>query len=41
MHIRMSDIINMEHLRAIDGDEAVMDNGERLLAACMHKQELK
>lgn len=41
MHIRKSYIINMEHLRAIDGDEAVMDNGERLLVARMHKQELK
>lgn len=41
MHIRMSYIINMEHLCAIDGDEAVMDNGERLLVARMRKQELK
>lgn len=41
MHIRMSYIINMEHLRAIDGDEAIMDNGEHLLVARMHKQELK
>lgn len=41
MHIRKSYIINMEHLRAIDGDEAVMDNGERLLVARMRKQELK
>lgn len=41
MHIRKSYIINMEHLHAIDGDEAVIDNGERLLVARMHKQELK
>lgn len=41
MHIRMSYIINLEHLRAIDGDEVIMDNGERLLVARMHKQELK
>ncbi|MDE6055157.1 MAG: LytTR family DNA-binding domain-containing protein [Lachnospiraceae bacterium] len=41
IHIRMSYIINMEHLHAIGGDEAVMDNGERLLVARTHKQELK
>lgn len=41
MQIRMSYIINLEHLRAIDGDEVIMDNGERLLVARMHKQELK
>lgn len=41
MHIRKSYIINMEHLCAVDGDEVVMDNGERLLVARMHKLELK
>lgn len=41
IHIHMSYIINMEHLRSIEGDEAVMDNGERLLVARAHMQELK
>lgn len=41
VHIHVSFIINMEHLRSIEGDEAVMDNGERLLVARAHMQELK
>lgn len=41
IHIHVSYIINMEHLRSIEGDEAVMDNGERLLVARAHMQELK
>lgn len=31
----------MGHLRSIEGDEAVMDSGERLLVARAHMQELK
>ena len=41
IHIHVSYIINMEHLRSIEGDEAVLDNGERLLVARAHMQELK
>lgn len=41
IHIHVSYIVNMEHLRSIEGDEAVMDNGERLLVARAHMQELK
>lgn len=41
VHIHVSYIINMEHLRSIEGDEAVIDNGERLLVARAHMQELK
>lgn len=41
VHIHVSCIINMEHLRSIEGDEAVMDNRERLLVARAHMQELK
>lgn len=41
IHIHVSYIINMEHLRSIEGDEAVMDNGERLLVARAHMQGLK
>lgn len=41
MHIHLSYIINLGRLRSIEGDEAVMDNGERLLVTRSHKQELK
>ena len=41
IHIHVSYIVNMEHLRSIERDEAVMDNGERLLVARAHMQELK
>ena len=41
VHIHVSYIVNMEHLRSIERDEAVMDNGERLLVARAHMQELK
>lgn len=41
IHIHVSYIVNMEHLRSIEGDEVVMDNGERLLVARAHMQELK
>lgn len=41
IHIHLSYIINMGHLRSIEGDEAVMDSGERLLVARAHMQDLK
>lgn len=40
-HIHASYIINMNHLRSIEGDKAFLDNGECLLIARAHKQELK
>lgn len=40
-HIHLSYIVNLGHIRAIDGDEAVLDSGERLLVARSHKQNLK
>lgn len=40
-HIHVSYIINMGHIRAIDGDEVVLDNGEWFLIARSHKQSLK
>lgn len=39
--IHASYIINMEHLHSIEGDEAVMDNGDRLLISRSHKQGIK
>lgn len=40
-HIHVSYIINLGHIRAIEGDEVVLDNGERFLIARSHKQRLK
>ena len=40
-HIHLSYIVNLGHILAIDGEEAVLDNGERLLVARSHKQTLK
>lgn len=40
-HTHASYIINMNHLRSIEGDRAVLDNGEYLLIARAHKQVLK
>lgn len=40
-HIHVSFIINLGHVKAIDGDEAVLSNGERLLIARAHKQTFK
>lgn len=40
-HIHVSYIINIGHIKAIDGDEVVLDNGERFLIARSHKQALK
>lgn len=39
--IHLSFIVNLRHVKAIDGDEIVMSSGERLLVARSHKQELK
>lgn len=39
--IHASYIINMEHLRSVEGDEAVMDNGDRLLVSRSHRQEIR
>ena len=40
-HIHVSYIINLAHIKAIDGDEVVLDNEERFLIARSHKQALK
>ena len=40
-HIHVSYIINLGHIRAIEGDEVVLDNEERLLIARSQKQSLK
>lgn len=40
-HIHVSYIINLGHIKAIDGDEVVLDNEERLIIARSHKQSLK
>ena len=40
-HIHVSYIINLGHIRAIEGDEVVLDNAERLLIARYQKQGLK
>lgn len=40
-HIHLSYIVNLGHIQAIEGDEVVLDNGERLLIARSHKPELK
>ena len=40
-NFKASYIINLGHIRAIEGDEVVMDNEERLLIARSHKQNLK
>lgn len=40
-HIHISYIVNLGHVRAIEGDEAVLDNGERFMIARSHKQSLK
>lgn len=40
-HIHMSYIINLGHIKTIERDEVVLDNGERLLIARSHKQSLK
>ena len=40
-HIHVSYIINLGHIKAIDGDEVVLDNEERLIIARSQKQSLK
>lgn len=39
--IHLSYIVNLGHLKAVEGDEAVLDNGERLSVSRPHKQKLK
>ncbi len=40
-HIHVSYIINIGHIKAIDGDEVILDNEKRFLIARSHKQSLK
>lgn len=40
-HIHVSYIVNLGHIRAIEGDEVVLDNEERFMIARSHKQSLK
>ena len=40
-HIHVSYILNLDHVQAIDGDEVLLDIGERFLIARAHKQALK
>lgn len=40
-HIHVSYIINLGHIKAIEGDEVILDNEERFLIARSHKQSLK
>lgn len=40
-HIHVSYIINLKHIKAIEGDEVILDNEERFLIARSHKQSLK
>ena len=39
--IHISYIVNLAHVRAIDGEDVVLDNGERFLVTRAHKRELK
>lgn len=40
-HIHVSYIINLKHIKAIEGDEVILDNEERFLIARSHKKSLK
>ncbi|MDD3138491.1 MAG: LytTR family DNA-binding domain-containing protein, partial [Lachnospiraceae bacterium] len=40
-HIHVSFIVNLLHVKSIEKDEAILDNGERLLIARTQKQALK
>lgn len=40
-HIHVSYIINLEHLKAMEGEEVLLDQGEHLLIARSQKQALK
>ncbi|NCB92508.1 MAG: response regulator transcription factor [Clostridia bacterium] len=40
-HIHVSYIVNLGHIRAVDKDEVILDNEERLLIARSQKQTLK
>lgn len=41
VHIHMSYIVNLEHIKAVEGEEVVLDNGERLFVTRTHKQKMK
>lgn len=40
-HIRISYIVNLRHVKAIEGNKVILDNGECLYIARSHKQELR
>lgn len=40
-HIHVSYIINLEHIKAIEGNEVILDNREHFMIARSHKQKLK
>jgi len=40
-HIHVSYIINLEHIKAIEGNEVILDNREHFIIARSHKQKLK
>lgn len=40
-HIHVSFIVNLQHVKAIEKDEVILDNEERLLVAWTQKQVLK
>jgi len=41
VHIHMSYIVNLEHVKAVEGEEVILDNGERLFITRTHKQKMK
>lgn len=41
VHIHMSYIVNLKHIKAVEGEEVVLDNGEHLFVTRAHKQEMK
>lgn len=41
VHIHVSYIVNLSHIRAIKGNEVVLDNGETLFVARSHRHDLR
>lgn len=41
VHIHVSYIVNLGHIKAIKGNEVVLDNGETLFVARVHRQDLR
>ncbi len=41
VHIHMSYIVNLGHIKAVEGEEVVLDNEERLFVTRTHKQKMK